>query len=364
MNRAYRFRIYPNVQQQILLAKTFGCCRFIYNQMLADKMNEYKKTGKMLYNTPAQYKKEYEWLKEVDSLALANVQLHLERAYKNFFQTPAVGFPKFKAKHRGAAGYTTNMVNGNIRLEGNQLKLPKLSPMKIKVHRSIPEAYVLKSVTVCREPSGAYFASLLFCCENQAVMEQTGLSKLLGIDYAMAGMAAFSDGSRADYPMYYKRAQEKLAREQRKLSHCVRGSQNYYRQKRKVSLIHEKIRNQRKDYQHKLSYRLVQEYDAVCVEDLDMKTLSQNLHLGKGIMDNGYGSFLSMLEYKLAYNGKRLIRIDRFYPSSKRCSCCGKVKVKLALSERIYRCSCGNSMDRDVNAAINIREEGRRILCA
>ena len=288
----------------------------------------------------------------------------MKRAYKNFFQTPTVGFPKFKAKDCGAASYTTNMVNGNIRLAGNQIKLPRLTPMKIKVHRSIPEAYVLKSVTVCKEPSGAYFASLLFCCENQAAKEQTESVKLLGIDYAMAGMAVFSDGSRADYPMYYKMTQEKLAREQRKLSRCVRGSRNYYRQKRKVSLIHEKIRNQRKDYQHKLSHRLAREYDAVCVEDLDMKTMSQTLHLGKGIMDNGYGDFLSMLEYKLAYNGKKLIRIDRFYPSSKRCSCCGKVKIKLPLSQRVYQCSGGNCMDRDVNAVINIREEGRRILCA
>ena len=247
---------------------------------------------------------------------------------------------------------------------GKPNQTPQVDPYENQGTSFHSEAYVLKSVTVCKEPSGAYFASLLFCCENQAGKAQTESGKLLGIDYAMAGMAVFSDGSRANYPMYYKLAQKKLAREQRKLSRCVRGSRNYYRQKRKVSLIHEKIRNQRKDYQHKLSHRLAREYDAVCVKDLDMKTMSQTLHLGKGIMDNGYGDFLSMLEYKLAYNGKKLIRIDRFYPSSKRCSCCGKVKIKLPLSQRVYQCSGGNCMDRDVNAVINIREEGRRILCA
>ncbi len=180
----------------------------------------------------------------------------------------------------------------------------------------------------------------------------------------MNGMAVFSDGTRAVYPEYYRRSEQCLAREQRKLSHCEKGSKNYYKQKRRVSLCHEKIRNQRKDFHHKLSCQLSREHDAVAVEDLDMKAMSQCLNLGKGVMDNGYGMFRDMLEYKLRSQGKTMVKIARFYPSSKKCSVCGNVREKLSLSERTYRCTCGNEMDRDVNAAINIREEGKRILCA
>ena len=178
----------------------------------------------------------------------------------------------------------------------------------------------------------------------------------------MDGMGVFSDGTRCAYPKYLRRSEEKLVREQRKLSHCRKGSGNYQKQKRKVALCHEKVRNQRKDYHHKLSFKITKEYDVVVVEDLDMKGMSQCLHLGKGVMDNGYGMFRDFLFYKLKEQGKELVKIDRFFPSSKKCSVCGHVKKELQLSERIYRCECGSELDRDVNAAINIREEGRRIL--
>lgn len=366
MNKAYKFRIYPTREQEELLAKTFGCCRFIYNIMLEDKIREYKENGKMKKTTPAQYKNQFSWLREVDALALANVQLHLERAYKAFFSNPKTGFPRFKSKHHSRQSYTTNVVNGNISLMEGKLKLPKLKLVKTIVHREIPADYVLKSVTVSREASGKYYASLLYeysSCENQrGTVKNT--EKVLGIDYAMDGMAVFSDGTKCGYPKYYRKTAEKLAREQRRLSHCVKGSHNYQKQKRRVALCHEKVRNQRKDFHHKLSYRLAEEYDAVAVEDLDMKAMSRGLHLGKGVMDNGYGMFRGMLEYKLEDRGKKLIRTDRFFPSSKKCSVCGQVKEELELSERVYRCSCGNEMDRDVNAAVNIREEGRRMLCA
>ena len=174
MNKAYKFRIYPDKKQEELLAKTFGCCRFLYNIMLDDKIKEYKATKKMKKTTPAAYKKVYPWLKEVDSLALANVQLHLEKAYKNFFANPSVGFPKFKSRHRSRKSYTTNVVNGNIRLENGKLRLPKLKEVKIRKHREIPEGYVLKSVTISQEPSGKYYASLLYeyeVCESQAEKE-------------------------------------------------------------------------------------------------------------------------------------------------------------------------------------------------
>ena len=220
--------------------------------MLADKIRYYQEEKKMLKNTPAGYKKEYPWLKEVDSLALANVQLNLEGAFRKFFREPGVGFPHYKSKKHSRKSYTTNMVNGNICLQDRFLKLPKMQPVKIKLHRMIPEGWKLKSVTVSREPSGKYFASLLFDCENQTA-EKRQAEKFLGMDFAMHGMCVFSTGERAGYPMFYRNAEKKLAREQRKLSRCEKGSRNYQKQKKKVALYHEKIKNQRKDFQHKLS---------------------------------------------------------------------------------------------------------------
>ena len=292
--------------------------------MLADKMEHYKKEKKMLRNTPASYKKEYPWLKEVDSLALANVQMHLESAFHKFFREPSAGFPRFKSKKSSRKSYTTNVVNGNIFLEGK------------------------------------YFASLLFCCENQTA-EKRPAEKFIGIDFAMQGMCVFSTGKRAEYPMFYRNTEKKLAREQRKLSRCQKGSQNYKKQKKRVALCHEKIRNQRKDFQHKLSASLAESFDAVCVEDLNLKGMAGGLHLGKGVHDNGYGLFLSMLEYKLEERGKYLIKVDRYFASSKICSVCGNKKEELSLSDRIYYCECGNRMDRDANAAVNIMNEGKRI---
>ena len=201
--------------------------------------------------------------------------------------------------------------------------------------------------------------------ENQAFQGKDRRDiQILGIDYAMHGLAVFSDGTRADYPGYYRKGQEKLAREQRRLSHCRKGSHNYEKQRRKVAKWHRKVRNQRKDCQHKLSRKIVDRYDAVAVEDIDMKGMSRSLHFGKSVQDNGYGMFRDMLGYKLERQGKKLIKVNRFYPSSKRCSCCGAVKKELRLDERVYICACGNRMDRDVNAAVNIREEGRRLLSA
>lgn len=265
INRAVKIRIYPNAEQRVQIEKTIGCSRFIYNCMLADKMEHYKKEKKMLRNTPASYKKEYPWLKEVDSLALANVQMHLESAFHKFFREPSAGFPRFKSKKSSRKSYTTNVVNGNIFLEGKYLKLPKMTAVRMKLHRPISEKWKLKSVTVSREPSGKYFAGL------------------------------------------------------------------------------------------------TESFDAVCVEDLNLKGMAGGLHLGKGVHDNGYGLFLSMLEYKLEEQGKYLIKADRYFASSKICSVCGNKKEELSLSDRIYYCECGNRMDRDANAAVNIMNEGKRI---
>ena len=366
MNRGMRFRIEPNKEQMILFEKTFGCCRFVYNRMLADRgLSEL--TGERTKTTPASYKKEYPWLREVDSLALCNAQLELEAGFRNYRMRKDSGHPRYKSKHRSRQSYTTNVVNGNIRIEGNKIRLPRAGFVRVRVHRDIPEGWKLKSVTVSKEPSGKYYASLLYELpesENQARGKDKAAEeekRYLGIDFAMDGLAVMSDGTRAEYPKYFRQAEDKLAREQRKLSHCQRGSRNYEKQKRKVAIVHEKVKNQRKDFLHKLSRRLADEYDIIGVEDIDMRAMSRSLNFGKSVMDNGFGMLRTMLAYKLEEQGKELVKVDRFFPSSKRCSVCGRIKDDLSLSDRIYRCNCGNCMDRDVNAAINIRMEIMRL---
>ena len=324
---AYRYRIYPDQDQQVIFRKTFGCCRFVYNRMLSEKKAAYEKDGKLPRIMPAGYKKEFEWLKEVDSLALANTQLHLEAAFRRFFDKTQNRFPKFKSKHSSRQSYTTNQVNGNIRITGNRLRLPKAGEIKILLHRDPPKDWKLKSVTVSMEAAGEYYASILY--EEPATGrylsvpgsedQTTGGAihgreevRILGIDYAMNGLAVFSDGTRADYPGYYRKGQEKLGREQRKLSHCRKGSRNYEKQRKRVAKCHRKVRNQRKDYQHKLSREIADRYDIVAVEDIDMKAMSRSMNFGKSVMDNGFGAFRDMLAYKLENQGKKLIRVDRF----------------------------------------------------
>lgn len=363
MNKAFKFRIYPTREQEIFLAKTFGCVRFVYNKMLSDRIEYYKETGESLNNTPAQYKKEFEWLKEVDSLALANAQLNLNKAYKNFFRDKSVGFPKFKSRKSNHRSYTTNSVNGNIKLEDGNLTLPKLKAVKIKQHREIPKDYKLKSVTISKTPTGKYFASILY--EYEQDVEPVKPESFLGLDYSMKELFITSDGVSAEYPRYYRLSLEKLKKEQRKLSKCEIGSNNRNKQRMKVARRHEKVANQRKDFLHKASRQITNAVEAVCIEDLSMKGMSQALNFGKSVSDNSFGAFTSMLDYKLKEQGKQLIKIDRWFPSSKMCSVCGQIKDTLSLSDRTYHCEhCGLIVDRDYNASINIRNEGMRIISA
>ena len=362
MNRAVKCRIEPDRAQREIFEKTFGCCRFLYNRMLTDRMTA-DMIGEDAKITPAVYKKEYPWLKEVDSLALCNTQLDLKDAFRKSRREKNTGAPRYKSKHHSRQSYTTNVVNGNIRIEGKKIRLPKAGMVRIRVHRDIPEGWKLKAVTVSKDPTGKYYASLLYeVPERESQACRTHREKrCLGIDYAMDGLAVMSDGTRADYPKYYRQAEKKLAREQRKLSHCEKGSRNHEKQKRRVAVISEKARNQRKDFLHKLSRAFADEYDVIGVEDIDMKAMSRSLHFGKSVMDNGYGMFRSMLSYKLEEQRKELVKVGKFFPSSKRCSRCGRIKDDLTLADRIYVCSCGNTMDRDVNAAINIKEEAMRL---
>ena len=363
-NKAYKFRIYPNAEQQIMFAKTFGCVRFIYNRMLADKIKYYEETKQKLNNTPAQYKKEFEWLKEVDSLALANAQMNLQTAYGNFFRSPKIGFPKFKSKKSNQKSYTTNCVNGNITVENYYIKLPKIGLVKLKQHRMIPSGYKLKSVTVSQTSSGKYYASVLFEYENQ--VQEIEPKTFLGLDFSMHELYRDSNGDEPCYPRYYRQAEKRLKREQRKLSLMQKGSKNRDKQRIRVAKHHEKVANQRKDFLHKQSKQITNAYDCVCVEDLNMKAMSQALQFGKSISDNGWGMFVTFLKYKLEEQGKKLVKGDKFFASSQICSCCGYKNTETKnLSIRAWDCpKCGTHHDRDINAAINIRNEGMRIAFA
>lgn len=360
-NKAYKFRIYPNAEQRIMLAKTFGCVRFLYNRMLADKIKYYEETKQKLKNTPAQYKKEFAWLKEVDSLALANAQLHLQMAYNHFFRSPKVGFPKFKSKKSNHRSYTTNCVNGNLSIESGSIKLPKIGLVKLKQHRLIPSDYKLKSVTISQTPNGNYYASVLFEYENQ--VQGQPLRKFLGLDFSMHELYKDSNGNEPQYPGYYRQAEKKLKREQRKLSLMQKGSNNRNKQRIKAAKMHEKVAHQRKDFLHKQSRQITNAYDCVCVENLNMKAMAQTLHFGKSVCDNGWGMFVRFLQYKLEEIGKRLVKVDRYFASSQICSCCGdKNEATKNLSIRAWDCPrCGTHHDRDRNAAINIRNEGMRL---
>ena len=316
-NKAYKFRIYPNEEQKIIFAKTFGCTRFIYNKMLSDKIDYYKQTKQKLNNTPAQYKIEFEWLKEVDSLALANAQMNLQKAFTNFFINPKSGFPKFKCKHKNKKSYTTNNQRNTITLENGFLKLPKLVDLvKVKQHRQIAKDYKIKSVTISQTPSEKYYASIL--CEYDNQIQTIEPKTFLGLDFSMKELYVASDETSADYPRYFRKSQEKLAREQRKLSRCVIGSKNRAKQRLKVAKLHEKVSNQRKDFLHKLSRQIANAYDCICIEDLDMKAMSQALNFGKSVADNGWGIFTTFLKYKLENLGKQLIKIDRWFRSEER----------------------------------------------
>lgn len=358
INRAYRFRLYPNYEQSLLISKTFGCVRFIYNRMLADKISFYNETKQKLNNTPAQYKQEFEWLKEVDSLALANAQMNLQTAYNNFFRSPKVGFPKFKSKKKHHYSYTTNSLKGSIFIVNNCIKLPKLGFVKIKQHRQIPSNQKIKSVTLSQNPSGKYYISILVEYEYTPPIKELSKTRALGLDYSSHNFYVDNQGIEANYPKFYRNAQKVLAKNQRKLSLMKFESKNYFKQRVRVANLQEHISNQRKDWLHKLSYKLANTYDYICVEDIDMKGIAQSLTLGKSTNDNGFGRFRELLKYKLEERGKKLITIDRWFPSSKTCHICGYINKELQLSDRVWTCECGEILNRDVNAAINILNVG------
>jgi len=370
MNKAYIYRIYPDTEQTILINKTFGCVRFIYNQMLANRKaiyEQYKEnkqvTKQQRYSTPADYKKENEWLKEVDSLALANAQLNLNTAYNNFFRDKSVGFPKFKSKHRDKKSYTTNNQGETIRLvDGKHIRLPKLKDIYIKQHRQLPEESRIKSATISQTPTGKYYISILVEFQADTKQVKPTYETTVGLDYSSKSLYVDSQANSADYPKFYLKAEIKLKKEQRKLSKRKKGGKNREKQRQKVAKLHEKVANQRKDFLHKLSRQITNAYDAVVIEDLNMRGMAQGLKLAKSTNDNGFGMLKTFLEYKLKEEGKYLVTIDKWYPSSKLCHICSSVNDELTLADRVWVCCCGAVLDRDVNAAINIKNEGCRMI--
>lgn len=370
MHRAIIFRIYPTKEQMVFFSKSFGCTRFIYNKMLGDKITHYEQTKESLRTTPAQYKDEFPWLKDVDSLALANTQLDLEQAYKNFFKQPKAGFPKFKKKSSARDSYTTNSQitksgKATIKLIESKLYVPKLkSGIKIKLHRDIPNDFVIKSVTISRDKTDAFYASVLFYFDRDVpLIDQRNIKedRVVGLDFMMNGLFMCDTGFECNYPRYYRTNEAKLAKAQRKLSKKAKGSKNRAKAKLKVARAHKKTANQRKDFLHKMSREITNSYDAVCVENLNMHGMAQALNFGKSVHDNGWGMFTAFLQYKLASEGKHFVEVGKWFPSTQTCSNC-KAKTPMPLKEKTYNCSCGLVLARDLNAAINIKQEGLRIL--
>ena len=373
-NKAIKYRVYPTTEQSIMFAKTFGCCRKVYNLMLSDKIECYKATGKFPVVTPAKYKDEYPYLREVDSLALANKQIDLQEAFRNRFSKSRKkknGFPKYKSAKHSRKTYTTNNQKGTVAIiDDKYIKLPKIGKVKAVIHRIPNDGWVIKSATVSQESDGKYYISVLFEFDNITNPYVADKTNAIGLDYASDGLYVDSNGNIGTNHKYYRENHKKLAKEQRKLfrmqgakKHEVK-SNNYIKQLRKVNKIHKHIANQRLDNLHKISTEIANQYDVVCVESLNMCSMANHgFGNGKATLDNGYGMFLSMLEYKLSDRNKYLVKVDKWFPSSQICHCCGMLHPEMKdLTIRTMKCDCGLTISRDQNAAINILQEGLRLL--
>ena len=373
-NKAIKYRIYPTTEQGIMFAKTFGCCRKVYNLMLASKIEGYQITGKFPTVTSAMYKKDYPYLKEVDSLALANKQMDLQEAFRNTFSKSRKkknGFPKYKSAKHSRKAYTTNNQKGTVAVIDNKyIKLPKIGKVKAVIHRKPDSDWIIKSATISQESDDKYYISVLFEFDAPANTYVVDKTNAIGLDYASDGLYVDNNGKVGTNHKYYRESHDKLAKAQHRLSR-MQGSKkhemksnNYIKQLRKVNKIHRHITNQRLDNLHKISTEIANRYDVVCVESLNMRSMANHgFGNGKATLDNGYGMFLSMLEYKLTDRNKYLVKVDKWFPSSQICHCCGILHPEMKdLRIRVMKCDCGLTISRDQNAAINILQEGLRLL--
>ncbi|MEN2466137.1 IS200/IS605 family element RNA-guided endonuclease TnpB [Ornithinibacillus sp. JPR2-1] len=374
IKKAYKFRIYPTNEQKRQIAKTIGCSRFIFNHFLVKWNDTYKQTGKGLtYNACSaqlpQLKKELSWLKEVDSIAVQSSLRNLSDAFSRFFQKQNKA-PRFKSKKHPVQSYTTKQTNGNISMEGNKIKLPKLGLVRFAKSREVHGRII--NATVRRNPSGKYFISILAETDIQPLAKT---ESAIGIDLGITDFAILSDGSKIDNNKFTSNMEKKLKREQRKLSrralHArnnginLLDAKNYQKQKRYVARLYERVLNQRADFLNKLSTAIIKNHDVICIEDLNTKGMLRNHKLAKSIADVSWSSFVTKLQYKADWYGKTLVKISRGFPSSQRCSACGHHTGKKSLAVREWTCpACHTHHDRDVNASKNILAEGLRIVAS